>query len=170
LVAMLRRGGMPTGRDLEPEAKWAEAFPFIIRDETSDAPRLDYPPRGQSGGLYQVRRAGRGLVRLTTPTGLRPYDVEVGGPGCSWPTGLSWRSAIPGTRNGWDRARNCIDVGHWSGSGGQGGLVPTARRTTGVVQETGVRDGLERKRNAHSAERAHCGDTRVRASARRDTD
>jgi hypothetical protein len=125
LVAMLRRGGMPTGRDLEPEAKWAEAFPFIIRDETSDAPRLDYPPRGQSGGLYQVRRAGRGLVRLTTPTGLRPYDVEVGGPGLLMANGLEL--AFRDTRHPeWvGSGKEPVSTSaNWSGSGGQGGAGP----------------------------------------------
>jgi hypothetical protein len=88
LVAVLRRAGTPMGRDLEPEQKWAEAFPFIIRDEASDTPRLDHPARGQSTGVYQVRRGGRGLVRMTTPSGLRPYDVEVGGPGLGLDNGL----------------------------------------------------------------------------------
>jgi hypothetical protein len=87
LVAVLRRGGIPAGRDLEPEGNWAEVLPFIIRDEAS-APRLDHPPRGQSAGIYQVRRASRGMVRLTTPTGLRPYDIEVGGPGLRMDNGL----------------------------------------------------------------------------------
>ncbi len=81
LVATLRRGGVQTGRDLEPEDTWAETFPFIIRDETSPSPRLDHPAKGSSAGIYQVRRAGRGLVRLTTPMGLRPYEVEVNGAG-----------------------------------------------------------------------------------------
>jgi hypothetical protein len=81
LVATLRRGGVQLGRDLEPEDTWAETFPFIIRDETSPSPRLDHPAKGSSVGVYQARRAGRGLVRLTTPMGLRPYEVEVNGPG-----------------------------------------------------------------------------------------
>ena len=88
LVVMLRRGGESTGRDLEPVGKWAEVFPFIIRDEASPTPRLDHPPRGQAAGLFQVRRAGHGLVRLTTPTGLKPYEVEVGGPGMRLDNGL----------------------------------------------------------------------------------
>ena len=50
LVATLRRGGVQAGRELEPEEKWAETFPFIIRDETSPAPRLDHPPKGASVG------------------------------------------------------------------------------------------------------------------------
>lgn len=81
LVATLRRGGVPVGKELAAEEKYAEVFPFIIRDETSSSPRLDHPPRGASMGVYQVRRAGRGMVRLMTPTGLRPYEIEVSGPG-----------------------------------------------------------------------------------------
>ena len=45
LVATLRRGGVQLGRDLEPEDKWAETFPFIIRDETSPSPRYPYGRR-----------------------------------------------------------------------------------------------------------------------------
>ena len=97
LVATLRRGGAQAGRELEPEEKWAETFPFIIRDETSLAPRLDHPPKGASVGIYQVRRAGRGLVRLTTPMGLRPYEVEVNGPGQDLGNGLEL--AFRDTRN-----------------------------------------------------------------------
>jgi len=79
LAVTLRRGGMQ-GRELEaPDDGYAEVFPFIIRDAAT-SPRLDHPPHGASTGVYYIRRAGRGLVRLTTPIGLRPYDVEVGGP------------------------------------------------------------------------------------------
>lgn len=88
LVVTLRRGGTPMGRGLEPAGKWAEAFPFIIRDEASDIPRLDHPPQGQGAGIYQVRRGRRGMVRLATPTGPKPYDVEIGGPGLRMGNGL----------------------------------------------------------------------------------
>jgi hypothetical protein len=104
LVATLRRGGVQMGRELEPEDTWAEAFPFIIRDETSPSPRLDHPAKGSSAGVYQVRRAGRGLVRLTTPMGLRPYEVEVNGPGQD--LGNGFELAFRDTRNP-----------NWTGSG-----------------------------------------------------
>jgi hypothetical protein len=88
LVATLRRGGVPAGRELAPGEKWAEVFPFIIRDESSDAPYLDHPARETTTALYQVRRAGRGKIRLTTPTGPRPYEIEVNGPGLRMERGL----------------------------------------------------------------------------------
>jgi hypothetical protein len=104
LVATLRWGGVQAGRELEPEGKWAEVFPFIIRDESSPSPRLDHPPKGSSVGVYQVRRAGRGLVRLTTPMGLRPYEVEVNGPGQD--LGNGFELAFHDTRNpGWTGSR-----------------------------------------------------------------
>jgi hypothetical protein len=88
LVAMLRRGGVPSGQELAAGEKYSEAFPFIIRDEASLTPRLDHPPRGATMGVYQVRRARRGMVRLAAPTGLRPYEIEVGGPGQTLGNGL----------------------------------------------------------------------------------
>jgi von Willebrand factor type A domain len=134
LVATLRRGGVQAGRELEPEGKWAEVFPFIIRDESSPSPRLDHPPKVSSVGLYQVRRAGRGLVRLTTPMGLRPYEVEVNGPGQD--LGNGFELAFRDTRNpGWTGSRASdpaamadpkvttpqATAADWSGSGGSGG-------------------------------------------------
>jgi hypothetical protein len=107
LVVTLRRGGVPRGRDLEAEDKWSETFPFIIRDETSSAPRLDHPAPGASTGIYQVRRARRGLVRLTTPTGLQAYEVEVNGPGRD--VGNGFELSFRDTRHP-----------NWSGSGGTG--------------------------------------------------
>ena len=79
LAVTLLRGGAQ-GRELEaPDTSYAEVFPFIIRDPDT-SPRLDYPPAGMNAGICHLRRAGRGLVRLTTPMGLRPYEVELGGP------------------------------------------------------------------------------------------
>jgi hypothetical protein len=137
LVVMLRRGGTPAGRDLEPEGKWAEVFPFIIRDEASAAPRLDHPPRGSSAGTYQVRRAGRGLVRLATPTGLRPHEVEVGGPGLRMDNGLElsfrdtrhpeWTgsgrdlASAPAGYNGSGGPSAASSADEWTGSGGWSG-------------------------------------------------
>ena len=142
LVAMLRRGGTELGRPLEPGDKWAEVFPFVIRD---DVTQLDHPQRAASAGIYQVRRAGRGLVRLTTPTGLRPYEVEVGGPGLRMDNGLElafrdtrhpewagsgkdlvttaadWSGS--GTANGQGGAGHATAHDDWSGSGGWGGSV-----------------------------------------------
>lgn len=155
LVATLRRGGVPAGRDLGPEEKWAETFPFIIRDEGS-SPRLDHPPKGSSAGVYQVRRAGRGLVRLTTPMGLRPYEVEVNGPGQVLENGfeLAFRdtrnpgwtgphasdpsvtpdpkvpSGPPVTADDWSGSGGSSGADDWSGSGGwSGGGSPTMPAT-----------------------------------------
>jgi len=88
LVAMLRLGGVPAGQELAAEEKYSEVFEFIIRDESSPAPRLDHPPRGATMGVYQLRRGTRGMVRLTAPAGLRPYEIEVGGPGQTLASGL----------------------------------------------------------------------------------
>jgi hypothetical protein len=142
LVAMLRRAGTPMGRDLEPERKWSETFPFVIRDEASGDPRLDHPPRGQNAGIYQVRRGGRGLVRLTAPTGLRPCDVEIGGPGLGLDNGLElsfrdtrhpeWAGSGQGlvsTSANLDGSGGSGAPGHvsspddWGGSGNWGGVV-----------------------------------------------
>jgi hypothetical protein len=88
LVATLRSGGVPVGKELGAEQKYSEVFAFVIRDEGSPTQHLDHPPRGATVSVYHVRRAGRGLVRLTTPTGLRPYEIEVGGAGHSVGSGL----------------------------------------------------------------------------------
>jgi hypothetical protein len=119
LVVTLRRGGVPMGRDLEAEDKWAAAFPFIIRDENSPASRLDHPAAGASTGVYQVRRAGRGLVRLTTPTGLRPYEVEVNGPGQDIGNGfeLSLRDNRHPNWTGSGGMRPLAAADDWGGSG-----------------------------------------------------
>jgi von Willebrand factor type A domain len=88
LVAMLRFGGMPAGRELAADEKYSEVFPFVIQTDTPN-PYLDHPARGVTTGLYQVRRGGRGLVRLMPPAGgLRPYEIEVGGPGQALGDGL----------------------------------------------------------------------------------
>ncbi len=115
LVAMLRLGGAATGRELPADEKYAEVFPFIIRNETSTAPYLDHPPRGASMGVYQVRRAGRGKVKLTAPAGLRPYEIEVGGPGETVGNGLEL--AFRDTRHP-----------NWTGSGPAAGPAPRPRR------------------------------------------
>ncbi|MCW2932296.1 MAG: hypothetical protein JWM19_3258, partial [Actinomycetia bacterium] len=119
LVAMLRKGGVPTGRDLEVDEKYSEVLSFIIRDEASPAPRLDHPGKGSSVGVYQVRRAGRGLVRLTTPTGLRPSEVEVGGAGLELGNGLqlAFRDARHPDWTGTGRIESVGGPGDWSGSG-----------------------------------------------------
>ena len=160
LVASLRRGGVPAGRDLEPEGKWAESFPFIIRDENTASPRLDHPPKGGSAGIYQVRRAGRGLVRLTAPMGLRPYEVEVNGPGQALENGfeLAFRDtrnpgwtgprasrgpitpepvatpSPPATADDWNGSGNWSGSGDWAGSGNWNGggapATPTAPNPT----------------------------------------
>jgi hypothetical protein len=156
LAATLRRGGVPAGRDLEPEGKWADVFPFVIRDEDSDSPRLDHPPKGSSAAVYQVRRAGRGLVKLSTPMGLRPYEVEVNGPGRSLEKGFELafrdtrnpsgsvshrRQAGPAvsdprispdpavTANDWSGSGSRSDTVDWTGSGNwnaNGGPPPAA--------------------------------------------
>ncbi len=88
LVAILRRDGRPVGKELGAEEGYSEVFPFIIREEASPAARLDHPPRGATMGVYQVRRGTRGMVRLTAPAGLRPYEIEVGGSGQTLGNGL----------------------------------------------------------------------------------
>jgi hypothetical protein len=125
LVATLRRGGVPVGRELEPGEKWAEVFPFIIRNEASDAPYLDHPARETTTALYQVRRAGRGKIRLTTPTGLRPYDIEVNGPGLRMDRGLEL--SFRDTRHlDWvGTSEQVVTASDWSGSGAAGMPDPT---------------------------------------------
>ena len=132
LVAILRRGGAPAGRDLEAGGKWAEVFPFTIHDEASDSPWLDHPQRGATAGVYQVKRAGRGLVELRTPTGSKPYEIEVGGPGLRMNNGLElsfrdtrhpeWVSAkrLVSESDGWNGSRGSDETGSpddWGGSG-----------------------------------------------------
>jgi len=78
LTAILRRDGNQLGAPLKAPRKWSNVFLFIIRDEGSFAPRLDWPQPGMP--IYQVRRSGNGMVRLLTPTGDN-YDIVVGGPG-----------------------------------------------------------------------------------------
>jgi hypothetical protein len=125
LVASLRRGGVPVGRELEPGEKWAEVFPFIIRNEASDAPYLDHPARETTTAPYQVRRAGRGKIRLTTPTGLRPYDIEVNGPGLRMDRGLEL--SFRDTRHlDWvGTSEQVVTASDWSGSGAAGTPDPT---------------------------------------------
>ena len=109
LVAMLLYHGVPAGRELPVDEKYSEVFPFIIRDAASPAPRLDHPPRGASMGVYQVRRGGRGIVRLMPPAGSpRPYEIEVGGPGQALGNGLE--VAFRDTRHP-----------NWTGSGSSAG-------------------------------------------------
>jgi hypothetical protein len=89
LVITLRKGGVQMGRALPaPDRKYAEVFSFIIQDEETPAPRLTYPPRDATMGVCQVRRGKRGYARLITPTGLRPYDVELHGSGVTLDNGL----------------------------------------------------------------------------------
>lgn len=119
LVAELRRGGTQLGRALEPGEQWAEVFPFDVRDAASDAPFLDHPARGVTTPLYQVRRVGRGKVRLTTPTGLRPYDIEVNGSGLRMDHGLEL--SFRDTRHlNWVGTGGPVDAAEWNGSSMQG--------------------------------------------------
>ena len=114
LAVTLLRGGQQ-GRELEaPDTKYAEVFSFIIRDPAT-SPRLDYPPPGTNSGIYHVRRAGRGLVRLTTPMGLRPYEVELSGPPQEVEDGFE--VAIKDTRHPYRRA----STGRRKTPGGPGG-------------------------------------------------
>lgn len=66
--------------------------------------------------LYQVRRVGRGKVRLTTPTGLRPYDIEVNGSGLRMDHGLEL--SFRDTRHlNWVGTGGPVDAAEWNGSG-----------------------------------------------------
>jgi hypothetical protein len=88
LVAMLRFGGVQAGRELAADEKYSEVFPFVIQADTTP-PYLNHPARGATTSVYQVRRGGRGIVRLMPPAGgLRPYEIEVGGPGQALGGGL----------------------------------------------------------------------------------
>jgi von Willebrand factor type A domain-containing protein len=116
LVAMLRFGGEPAGRELAADEKYSEVFPFVIKTETTP-PYLDHPARGMTTGVYQVRRGGRGMVRLMPPAGgLRPYEIEVGGPGQA--LGGELEVAFRDTRHP-----------NWTGSGG-GASAPGAYENT----------------------------------------
>jgi hypothetical protein len=138
LEAILRRGGAPAGRDLPAGGKWAEVFPFTIHDEASGSPWLDHPQLGTTAGIYQVKRAGRGRVELSTPTGRKPYEIEVGGPGLRMNNGLElsfrdtrhpeWVSAEglvseSDGLNGSDGPDKASSPDDWGGSGGLGGAA-----------------------------------------------
>jgi len=144
LVVTLRRGGVLVGRDLPAaDTKYAEVFPFIIRDAQS-SPRLDYPPRGVSTGIYYARRAGYGLARLTTPTGLRPYEVELGGPAQEVEDGLE--VAITDTRKPGRGGRRVNRPGGASGSGtGYPGTTgaPGAAVPGGYIPDPGYPGGTD---------------------------
>ncbi len=154
LVVTLRRAGVPVGRDLKPMGKWAETFSFIIREENSAWPRLEHPPKGSSAGIYRVRRGGRGLVRLATPMGLRPYEVEVNGPGQDLGNGLelafrdTWNPGWTGSRrpvsgvtpvtaDDWSGSGSWSGAADWSGSGG-GGWPATPAPTPPRGQDEGT--------------------------------
>jgi hypothetical protein len=132
LVATLRRGGQQVGKELAAEEKYSEVFPFIIRDEASASPRLDHPPRAESLNLYQVRRGGRGLVRLITPNGLRPYELEVSGPGQVLESGLelSFRDTRhpewAGSSSSTSMPGYPAGLGEWAGSGAGSPAMPAA--------------------------------------------
>lgn len=87
LRIVLRRGGVAVGRALSAEDRYDEVFPFIIRGEDSPAPRLDHPSRDATT-VYLVRRSRHGMVRLWTPEGARPYEVELNGPGLKLGNGI----------------------------------------------------------------------------------
>jgi hypothetical protein len=114
-------------------------FPFTIHDEASDSPWLDHPQLGATAGIYQVKRAGRGLVELRTPTGRKPYEIGVGGPGLRMNNGLElsfrdtrhpeWVSARGpvSESDGWNRSGGApgepSSPDDWSGSSGRGGAA-----------------------------------------------
>jgi hypothetical protein len=79
LIAILSQNGWRLGAELKAPNRWSDVFRFSIRDEGHPDARLDYPQAGLPE--YQARRSGPGVVRLTTPYGLRPYEVVVGAPG-----------------------------------------------------------------------------------------
>lgn len=141
LVVTLRHGGVQGGRELEAsDARYAEVFPFIIRDADT-SPRLDHPPQGATAGVYYLRRAGRGLVRLTTPTGLRPYEVEVGGPAQEIDGGFEL--SVTDTRHpGWS-GRSGGRNGYPGGPGGAGtpGPAGTAPVPGGYTPTVGYPGG-----------------------------
>jgi von Willebrand factor type A domain len=114
LVAILRLGGVPAGPELSATGKYAEVFPFVIRDETSPAPRLDHPTTGAGIPVYRVRRARRGVVTLATPVGLRA-EVEVGGAGQILGNGLEL--AFRDTRHpDWTGSPGPARSASWTGS------------------------------------------------------
>lgn len=88
LVVTLRRGGEQKGRELPAEQKWSEVFNFIIKEEGTPDPHLDYPPRDWAGPAYLVRRSAPGRVTLFAPTRPKPYEVDVSGPGATLDNGL----------------------------------------------------------------------------------
>jgi hypothetical protein len=141
LVATLRRGGVQMGRELEPGEKWDQVFPFDIRSAASGAPFLDHPARGTATPLYQVRRAGRGKVRLTTPTGPRPYEIEVNGPGLRMDQGLEL--SFRDTRHlDWvGTSEQVAAASDWNGAGIAG--TPAATPTVHDWAGSGPRGGVD---------------------------
>ena len=157
LVATLRRGGVPAGRDLEPDEQWAEVFTLIIRDENSASPRLDYPPNGIE------HRDLPGQAGRARPGPADDADAACGhtrwrstGPGRTWGTGSSSPSATPGTRTGRARAGRVPPSLRIRRS-----RVLRLRRTTGAVPVTGA------ERRTGSAQVAGMAAHRPRCPARR---
>lgn len=99
LVAVLNRDGDPICPSLRAPRRWSTEFAFVIRDDDSSQPRLDYPKSGQA--VHRAKRGGNGLVRVRTSDG-ETFDIPIGGAGeqiASDDDGLSpWTLAFKDTR------------------------------------------------------------------------
>ncbi len=85
LFAVLSRDGEQVVHELKAPGRWAETFRFVIHDEESPQPRLDYPRPGDRA--YVARRAANGRVSVKAPDGDR-YDMPAGGAGERLPSGI----------------------------------------------------------------------------------
>lgn len=87
LRAVISRDGEQKGNPLKPSGKWADTFPFTIRDEDNAYARLELPQAGSGDPVYTARRSGRGQVSVWTPAGEQ-HDIIVGSAGEQLSNGL----------------------------------------------------------------------------------
>jgi hypothetical protein len=93
LSVSLSRDGTPLGHELKAPGKESDSFRFMIRDEDTTDPRLDYPQRGDRP--YLVKRVTHGRIRVRASDRVKvlapdggKYNIAVGGVGEPLPNGI----------------------------------------------------------------------------------